>query len=77
MPDLDGVQMLQEFRKNPALANILVVVITATHFTRLSRDAVSRFPQVKRILSKADSIGTLAAEIKAVLRETGALPPES
>jgi CheY-like chemotaxis protein len=77
MPDFDGVQMLTEFSRNPQLASIPVIVITATHFTRLSRETVSRFPQVKRLLSKTDSVGTLAAEVKAVLRETGALPPES
>jgi CheY-like chemotaxis protein len=74
MPDFDGLQMLREFRKDPRLSGIPVIVITATHFTRLSRDEVARFPQVKRLLSKTESVDILAAEVKAVLRETGALP---
>jgi len=70
MPDIDGITMLQEFSKNPRLSGIPVLVITATHFTRLSREDVSRFPQVKRILSKTESIDTLAREVRAVLQET-------
>ena len=70
MPDVDGITMLQEFKKNPRLSSIPVLVITATHFTRLSREDVSRFPQVKRILSKTSSIDTLALEVRAVLEET-------
>lgn len=75
MPDLDGIQMLTEFGKDPRLSGIPVVVVTATHFTRLSRDEVSRFPQVKRMLSKTARVEALTSEIKAVLREAGALPP--
>lgn len=75
MPELDGIGMLKEFGKDPRKARIPVVVITATHFNRLSRDAVTRYPQVKRILSKSTSVEILAAEVKAVLRESGALPP--
>jgi CheY-like chemotaxis protein len=77
MPELDGIQMLEEFSKDPRLAAIPVIVVTATHFTHLRRETVSRFPQVKRMLSKTDSIGMLAAEVKAVLHETGVLPPET
>lgn len=75
MPELDGVQMLTEFSKDPRLAGIPVLVVTATHYTRLSRQEVSRFPQVRRMLSKTASVEILTAEVKAVLRETGALPP--
>ncbi len=71
MPDFDGLSMLREFAKSPALSAIPVVVITATHFTRLSRAELSRFPQVKRILSKTESIDQLAAEVRAVLAEAG------
>jgi CheY-like chemotaxis protein len=75
MPDLDGVGMLKQLAKDPRLAAIPVLVITATHFTRLSRDEVSRYPQVKRMLSKTTSVDVLAGEVRAVLRENGALPP--
>jgi len=71
MPDFDGISMLREFAKSPALSAIPVVVVTATHFTRLSRAELSRFPQVKRILSKTESIDHLAAEVRAVLAEAG------
>lgn len=75
MPDFDGIQMLAEFSKDPRLSGIPVLVVTATHFTRLSRYEVSRFPQVKRMLSKTASVEILISEVKAVLRETGSLPP--
>jgi CheY-like chemotaxis protein len=71
MPDLDGLSMLREFDRHPALSPIPVLVITATHFNRLSRAELSRFPQVKRILSKTKSIDQLAAEVRAVLAEAG------
>lgn len=74
MPDLDGLQMLKEFRKDPRLSAIPVLVVTATHFTRLSREEFSRFPQVKRMLSKTESIETIIGEVRAVLRESGLLP---
>ena len=73
MPDMNGIDMLKEFDANPRLAGIPVLVVTATHFTRLCRDEVARFPQVKRMLSKTMDVQKLAGEIKAVLRETGAL----
>jgi CheY-like chemotaxis protein len=75
MPDMDGVGMLREMKKDPRLNTIPVMVVTATHFTRLSREEVSRFPQVKRMLSKNTSVDILAEELRAVLREAGALPP--
>jgi CheY-like chemotaxis protein len=71
MPDFDGLSMIKEFANNPVLTSIPVVVVTATHFTRLSREDISRFPQVKRILSKTESIERLASEVKAVLAESG------
>lgn len=72
MPEFDGIQMLAEFEKKPPLSGIPVIVVTATHFTRLHREAVSRFPQVRLILSKAESVDTLASAVKAVLRAPGA-----
>lgn len=75
MPDLDGLAMLRKFSKDPRLSCIPVVVITATHFNSISRADISRFPQVKRILSKDVSVETLASEVAAVLRESGAPPP--
>lgn len=70
MPEVDGIQMLREFQKNPALSSLPVLVVTATHFTQLSKAEVSRFPQVRRMLSKTDSIDNIAAEVRAVLAET-------
>lgn len=76
MPELDGIAMLKKFTQDPRLSGIPVLVITATHFNNISREAVSRFPQVKRILSKDVSVEMLASEVAAVLRESGALPPK-
>ncbi|OGR53436.1 MAG: hypothetical protein A2049_09380 [Elusimicrobia bacterium GWA2_62_23] len=69
MPEMDAMAMLREFNLSPALAALPVLVVTATHFTRLSRDEISRFPQVKRMLSKTDSIEKIAAEVRAVIGE--------
>lgn len=76
IPDLDGLQMLKRFNKDSRLSGIPVLVVTATHFNSLSREELSRFPQVKRTLSKTESIAILASEVKAVLLETGGLPAE-
>ena len=76
MPEFDGVAMLREFSKDPRLSGIPVLVVTATHFTRRSREEVERFPQVKRVLSKTDSMDTMAREVRAVLEEArGSQPP--
>jgi len=76
MPDLDGIAMLREFGKDHYLARIPVLVVTATHFTRISREAVRRFPQVKRVLSKTTGMDVLAQELQTVLEETyGPKPP--
>lgn len=77
MPEMDGIQMLTEFQKYPRLAAIPVVVVTATHFTRRHKDEVSRFPQVRRMLSKDASVDLLAEEIRKVVAEAyyGAPPP--
>jgi len=72
MPDLDGVQMLGELSKYPALRNIPVLVVTATHFTSVSRESVGRYPQVKRMMSKETSVDVLAAELRSVLAAPGA-----
>jgi len=72
MPEFDGLQMLKRFQKDPRLSGIPVVVVTATHFTNLSRQEVSRYTQVKRMLSKTTNIDILAGEVKTVLREAGA-----
>jgi len=76
MPDLDGIAMLREFGKDHYLSRIPVLVVTATHFTRISREAVRRFPQVKRVLSKTTGMDILAQELRGVLEETyGPRPP--
>ncbi len=68
MPEFDAIQMLGEFAKNPALNTIPVVVVTATHFTRLSRDAVARYPQVTGIFSKTDDVCAIADEVRRIVR---------
>ncbi|MCM2266944.1 MAG: response regulator [Elusimicrobiales bacterium] len=67
MPEMDAIAMLKEFSRYPDLSVIPVIVVTATHFTRRSRSEVSKFQQVKRLLSKTSSIDNLAAEVRAVL----------
>lgn len=70
MPDMDGISMLRQFQRYPALASLPVLVVTATHFNRLSREEVSKFPQVRRLLSKMESIERLADEVRAVIAES-------
>ncbi len=67
MPDFDGIQMLKAFQKDPRLASIPVVVLTATHFTQRSRTEVSRFPQVRNVLSKTERVDFIAEEIERAL----------
>jgi CheY-like chemotaxis protein len=71
MPDFDGIQMLEEMNRNPALRHIAVIVVTATHFNRISRRSVSRYPQVMRMLSKQESVGKISAEVLDVLAGGG------
>lgn len=68
MPDLDGVQMLREFQKNPLLSSIPVLVVTATHFTQRSRSEVERFPQVRAMLSKMERIDVIAEAARKALQ---------
>src|SRR3989339_1205610 len=58
MPDLDGIEMLTEFKKDQRLSSVPVVVVTATHFTRRNRTEMERFPQVRGVLSKDERIET-------------------
>jgi CheY-like chemotaxis protein len=71
MPDFDGMRMLEEMNRHPGLRHIPVVVVTASHFNRISRSSVSRYPQVMRMLSKEESVGRIAAEVLDVLAGGG------
>ncbi len=71
MPELDGIQMIGEMSRRPDLARIPVIIVTATHFNTRSRKDLSGFPQGKRILSKTQSVETIAAEVRAVISEVG------
>lgn len=71
MPDFDGMQMIEEMNRNPALRHIPVLVVTASHFNRISRDSVARYPQVMRMLNKQESVGKIAAEVLDVLAGGG------
>lgn len=75
MPDMDGLSMLQQFQRHPALSSLPVVVVTATHFNRISREEVSKFPQVQRLLSKMENIERLADEVRAVIAKAESGPP--
>ena len=67
MPELDGIQMLKELQKDQRLANIPVVVVTATHFHTQTRSDVSRYPQVRSIISKTSGIDFITGEVRKVL----------
>ncbi|MGD9643742.1 MAG: response regulator [Elusimicrobiales bacterium] len=71
MPDFDGLQMLEEMNRNPALRRIPVVVVTASHFNRVSKSSVSRYPQVMRMLNKVESVGRIKAEVLDVISGGG------
>jgi len=68
MPGLDGVQLLGELQKDARLAVIPVLVVTATHFTRLHIEQVKRFPQVRGIVLKPFEINELTATITGLVR---------
>jgi CheY-like chemotaxis protein len=70
MPDFDGLRLISELSRNPALSSIPVVVVTASHFNTVSRTEVAKHPQVRRMLSKMENIDKIAGEIRAVLAET-------
>ncbi|MEK7722002.1 MAG: response regulator [Elusimicrobiota bacterium] len=67
MPELDGIQMLAEFKKNPGLASIPVLVVTATNFTHRSRSEVQRFPQVRGMFSKSEKAEIIIEAVKKML----------
>ncbi len=71
MPELDGIQMLEEFQNDQRLSSIPVIVVTATHFTTRSRSDVRRYPQVREILSKTSGIEFLMMEVRKILRTSG------
>ncbi|MDT8287733.1 MAG: response regulator [Elusimicrobiales bacterium] len=71
MPDFDGLRMLEEMNRNPALRHIPVIVVTATHFNTIGRSSVSRYPQVMRMLNKQESVDRITAEVLDVLTGGG------
>lgn len=71
MPEFDGMRMLDEMKRNLVLCHIPVIVVTATHFTRISRDSLSRYPQVMRMLNKQESVSKISAEVLDVLAGGG------
>jgi CheY-like chemotaxis protein len=73
MPELDGIQMLKELQKDTRLSAIPVIVVTATHFHTQARSNVSRYPQVRTIISKTSGIDFITAEVRKVLHGPGIL----
>jgi CheY-like chemotaxis protein len=70
MPELDGIQMLVEFQKDPRLNSIPVVVVTATHFSRQNRSDLTRYPQVRDIIHKSSPLDSISLEIQKALKES-------
>lgn len=70
MPDLTGVQMLAEFKKHPRLRDIPVIVVTASHFTHYSREELKRYPQVRGLYSKTESMAVIMEAVKSMLPVT-------
>ena len=69
MPELDGIEMLKEFQKDPALATIPTLVITATHFTRRYRSELDGIPQVRGVLLKPCHVDEITAAITGILSQ--------
>lgn len=67
MPDLSGVQMLAEFKKHPRLRDIPVIVVTASHFTHYSREELKRYPQVRAMFSKTESMAVIMEAVRNML----------
>ena len=64
MPDFDGVQMLKEFRKNPLLSSIPVLVVSASDFS----DELKKFPQVRRVFSKNETAQTIYQAVRQLVQ---------
>ena len=75
MPELDGIQMLKEFQKNQRLSAIPVLVVTATHFNTRNRSEVTRYPQVRGIISKTSDINSMVEKVRKVLQAPDASEP--
>lgn len=76
MPELDGIQMLQRFQKDPRLSAIPVIIITATHFSRQDRPELTRYPQVRNIIHKASDFDAISLEIHKALKESLSSDPD-
>lgn len=63
MPDLDGLQMLTEFNKNPRLSAIPVMVVTTADFSL----EAERFPQVRGVFSKSKSVEFIVEAVRQEL----------
>jgi DNA-binding NarL/FixJ family response regulator len=68
LPEFNGMMLLKELRKNPALAAIPVLVITATDFFGYSRAEVERFEQVRGILYKSGSPELIVEAVHRVVQ---------
>jgi CheY-like chemotaxis protein len=69
MPDLDGFEVLQRFRRDHPLAHAMVAVAISAHATREHR-ARSREAGYDEHLPKPYSIDNLISVIKSVLRSS-------
>ncbi len=64
MPDLDGMQMLLEFRKNPLLVSIPVFIVSTTDFSAEAR----MFPQVRGTFLKNENAGVIVDAVRKTLQ---------
>jgi CheY-like chemotaxis protein len=67
MPEMDGFEFLRELRKQPAFANVPVIVVTAKELTQ--EDARILSGQTERIIVKDQTyLNELAAAVRGRLQ---------
>lgn len=73
MPDLDGFEVLERIRRQPATSGLPVIVVTAKDLT--AADKQKLIGNVSAVLAKSDATRpVLLAEIKKILSELERLP---
>ena len=76
MPEMDGFEFLESFRKHPGCASITVVVMTAKTLTETDHQRLRG--KVTQIVQKGSNLqGSLAEEIRSALQATPQTPQPS
>jgi CheY-like chemotaxis protein len=69
MPELDGMELLKELKKDARTAKLPVVIATATHFQTASKKKYESDPQVRAIYCKPFQLDELVKKVESLIEK--------